>query len=228
MQSLRDEDLPLADRARKEYLEKGVPKPPDGPKVKQDQTESCLTCIRIGKICHGTEVEGGRCRQCRGDSGDTRTRRGCLWLDPENNIFTYEDAFEASNSKRNPHNTKEGREARTKRKEAAAKAPSPPQLIEDLASWPAALRLLREAACEVDTESAQDENTVLVGLFNAVASRNFAAGDIDSLPDRQVQVTAQQVILQTLRRMKLLGIRLSADDVRGLANQEGPDISGKG
>lgn len=205
---------------RKEYLDKAVPKPEDGPNVKQDQTESCLTCVHFGKTCHGTDVEGGKCQQCRGASGETKTKRTCLWLDPDNKIFNYPDAFAAANAKRNPHNTREGREARRKRMEAEDKARNPPQLLDDVANWPAARPMLCEATSEIDTGGEETDGARLKALFNAVASRNFAQGDIDSLPERQPEITAQQVILQTLRRMKLSGNGLSVEDIRRLAAQD--------
>lgn len=85
-----------------------IEQPADGDNVKTDK-QRCLTCINSGSRCHGTDVQGGKCRSCRGipvNSGNTRRARVCLWLDPQRNIFTYADAQRVNATRTIPRNTR--------------------------------------------------------------------------------------------------------------------------
>lgn len=73
-----------------DYLSKGaIEQPADGENIKLDK-ESCLTCIRYGRACKGNSVVRGKCENCSG-MHKQRTRT-CLWLKPEQNIWSYPDA----------------------------------------------------------------------------------------------------------------------------------------
>lgn len=208
---------PAPENHKRDYLSKGIPKPEDGLNVKQDLEESCLTCIKFSKLCHGTEVKEGKCQHCRGQSGQDKTTRSCVWLDPSNNIWNYYAAHQVAGGRQNIYNTKAGIAARRRTRNEAATTPAPPAMVTELAEWPAAMPLLREVASEVDAESEEDDMARLLAIFNGVASRNFLLGDIDGLDERTPSITAQQVILRTLQRMKAAGTGLSVEDVEGLA-----------
>lgn len=46
----------------------------------------CLTCIANGRNCTGNQLIGDECAEC------ARIFRKCFWIDPENGIFTYQNA----------------------------------------------------------------------------------------------------------------------------------------
>jgi len=106
-------------RTKERFEAKGsIVRPPNGTNVKEEQ-ESCLTCINQGCKCRGTDVEDGKCYNCRG--GDwatlangqqkpTRAVRICRWKQPDKEIWTYEDhASYYDPDHRIPGNTKKGR-----------------------------------------------------------------------------------------------------------------------
>lgn len=72
------------DHLRKNAIEQ----PPDGEEVKADH-ESCATCIRYCIPCKGTSVDDGRCECCRGEH--KKRKRRCLWIKPDDNLWTYPD-----------------------------------------------------------------------------------------------------------------------------------------
>lgn len=103
-------DHPATKRPEKnaEHFQKrgAAEKPADGPNTKA-ANKRCLTCIQQGGVCHGTDVEGGRCRACRGipvNPGKSRRSRKCYWLETNNNIFTYAEAKRVYEGTRIPIN----------------------------------------------------------------------------------------------------------------------------
>lgn len=94
-----------------DYLnERAGPQPPNGPDVKPSGSGyRCLTCIRYGMYCKGSSVWGGRCEHCRGLP--STQKRKCVWIDPDNDLWTYPDAHAAINGTRIPKNSRKGKEA---------------------------------------------------------------------------------------------------------------------
>ena len=80
--------------------------------------------------------------------------------------------------------------------------------------------LLREAASEIDAKEEEDDMARLEAVFDLLAARNFMVGEINTFSERQPLITAQQVILQTLARMKASGKGLSVEDLEGLVATE--------
>ncbi|KAK5942006.1 hypothetical protein PMZ80_005957 [Knufia obscura] len=103
-----------------QYESKGsIVQPPNGLNVKRHKEDSCLTCIKQGGTCHGTDVVDGRCKNCRGGDvklnkkgvmAPSRARRTCRWKQPHLGLWTYEaHANHHDPTRRIYENTKKGR-----------------------------------------------------------------------------------------------------------------------
>lgn len=74
--------------------------------------------VAYDKPCAATEVRGGRCLACYGTPGTTGSRRKCCWLDPANNVHTYQQAQAFRGLVQIPGNTVAGRALRAYQGEA--------------------------------------------------------------------------------------------------------------
>lgn len=100
-----------------DYLLRATDRPANWPHSKT-ALESCLTCIRHGKRCHGTPLYGPpadrRCWNCSREPGSGNSRQ-CLWQDRGRGIVTFEQAYALLGAKRQRRiwaNTRAGRAGR--------------------------------------------------------------------------------------------------------------------
>ncbi|KAK4923583.1 hypothetical protein LTR66_016512 [Elasticomyces elasticus] len=79
----------------------------------KDEDDYCLTYLRYGAKCQGTDIdEKGKCQSCSGIGPNKgRQIRRCYWQIPSEDVWTYEQAQAHAMGRKIDINTREGREA---------------------------------------------------------------------------------------------------------------------